>query len=103
MELVKRIEACNYRKCVSLGDLKQMQPHEVNNASWRNTKYGGSVLLHLQDNTGVQCCVFLPQRYSNAFTAKNIEDIILRHLKLRLIYKGLCDDTKTHRLSVEAV
>jgi hypothetical protein len=61
------------------------------------------VVLSLQDDDGVHCCVFLPKRYSNAFTAKNIEDIMLGHLKLRFTYRGLCENTKTHLLSVEVV
>jgi hypothetical protein len=66
------------------------------------TKYGGSVLLSLQDCRD-ECCVFLPKRYSNALTAKNIEDINAEKFKLRLVYRGLCEDTKTHLLSVETV
>jgi hypothetical protein len=45
--------------------------------------------------------VFMPKRYGSTFSDVDIEDINTEKVLLHLIYKGICDNTKSHILAFE--
>jgi len=45
--------------------------------------------------------VFLPNRYSVLYTDDDIECIKSKVVELHLIYKGTCQNTKSHKLGIE--
>ena len=66
-----------------------------------NTQYGGSVLLTVEDSPEQLVKVFLPNRYSVLFTNDDIECINSKCVELHLIYMGICQNTKSHKLEIE--
>jgi len=63
-----------------------------------NTRFGGTVLLTIEDSPEQLVKVFLPNRYSVLFNDDDIECISSKCVQLHLIYKGTCQNTKSHKL-----
>jgi len=55
--------------------------------------------LRISDTDVVQ--VFLPQRYSDVVTDTDIQTINSEVIDLSLVYKGVCESSRTYLLAVE--
>lgn len=80
----------NEKQLVKLQDLTINEKYSICKATIVNTKYGRSILLHLESKV-----VFLPQRVTNTFEPQ------LNHFaegKYALIFKGTKDVRKPHPL-----
>jgi hypothetical protein len=47
--------------------------------------------------------IFLPRPYTAVFTGSNTEQNNDESLKLKLTYRGICDKTNSHPLSLERI
>jgi hypothetical protein len=54
------------------------------------TKFGPTTLLSIRDKPFNVLKVFMPRRYSTAFSDEIIQEINTQVVKLNLVYKGLC-------------
>ena len=82
-----------------------LEPHKLNpiiRAKRIPTKYGLSVVLTLRiaENNIVQ--VFLPKRYSDVVFHSDIDDINSKAVLLHLVFKGVCESSKSYLLAVES-
>ena len=66
-----------------------------------DTKYGESVLLTILGLDEKLVSVFLPKRYTTAFTEGDIEMINSKKVTLNLIYNGTCEKTKSYKMEIE--
>ena len=46
--------------------------------------------------------VFLPQRYSDVITDTDLTNINSKTVALSLVYKGVCDSSKSYLLAIES-
>jgi hypothetical protein len=82
--------------------LETNRKYPIMKAETVTTKSGPTVLLtitDLQHNNNVK--VFIPKRYSYVFSDEDIESINSQKVSLNLIYKGLCEKTKSYILAIE--
>ena len=65
-----------------------------------NTRFGATILLSLRTEEQTLVKVFLPRRYSGAFTDEAMDAINNGTLFLHLIYEGKCGQSSMHRLAI---
>ena len=102
MDLVKRFEDSSALAAVSVSSLEPDTPYPITRGKRIKTKYGLAVVLTLQgpDDSVVQ--VFLPQRYSDVITDTDMTTINSKAIALNLMYKGVCDSSKSYLLATES-
>jgi hypothetical protein len=101
MDLRRRIaelESCHY---MSVRSLETDRKYSILSAERMQTKYGPSIVLTLLDSPERLIRVFLPRRYYSVFTEEDITEINTLGVKLCLVYKGTCVDTKAFKLAIE--
>jgi hypothetical protein len=65
------------------------------------TRFGPTILLTLADPVLRPLKVFLPRRYADVFSDADVEDINSSKVRLHLVYKGQCTETKSFKLEIE--
>ena len=65
------------------------------------TRFGDAILLSLRNEEQALVKVFLPRRYTEAFTGEALDAINRGAVILHLIYDGKCGQSGAHRLSIE--
>ena len=65
-----------------------------------NTRFGATILFSLRTEEQTLVKVFLPRRYSGAFTDEALDAINNGTLFLHLIYEGKCGQSGTYRLAI---
>jgi hypothetical protein len=100
MELSKRFANAALVKIASINDLKQHCPYVIKSVRRKTTKYGSTLVLTIEDG-GEKCCVFLPKRYYDSFTDKDITDINDGEINMDLVYNGICEKTRAYKLSLQ--
>jgi hypothetical protein len=65
------------------------------------TKYGPTVLLSIKDKPYNTIKVFIPKRYSTIFSEADTNSINAQNVLLHLVYKGMCDKSKSYILGIE--
>jgi hypothetical protein len=65
------------------------------------TKYGPTVLLCIKDRPYNTIQVFIPKRYNTVFIEEDINSINEQNVLLHLVYKGMCDKSKSYILGIE--
>ena len=94
---------------VHVSSLKVDQKYLIVRAERVHIRYGETVLLSIRnllgrsvrDLTPQLLKVFLPKLYAAVFQDGDITSINDGQIEWNLIYKGLCDETNTHKLAVE--
>ena len=66
-----------------------------------NTRFGETVLLTIGNSPEQLVKVYLPNRYSVLFTDDDMECTNSKCVQLHLVYKGTCQNTKSHKLGIE--
>ena len=88
---------------VHISSLKVEQTYPIVKAERVKTRYGETVLLSTRDSqslsvkdlTTALLKVFLPKRYAAVITDADISSINDEQICWNLIYRGLCEKTKT--------
>ena len=94
---------------VNICTLKVEQSYPIFKAEGVKTRYGETVLLSIRDpkNLNVKDLtpalmkVFLPKRYAAVITDADISSINDEEIRWNLIYRGLCEKTKTYVFAIE--
>ena len=94
---------------VHVSSLKVEQSYPIVKAERVKTRYGENVLLGIRepqnlsvkDLTLALMKVFLPKRYAAVITDEDISSINDDQIHCNLIYRGLCEKTKTYVLAIE--
>jgi len=64
------------------------------------TKYGPTVLMPVRDFESSVDQIFLPKRYSAAISDDDVEKINNRAISLNLVYKDICETSKSYLLAI---
>ena len=105
MELAKRFEdatATTANTSISINSLIMNRPYPIVQAKRVNTMYGPTVLLSLRDSNEKLVQIFLPKRYANVVTDEDMEKINSRSMYLNLVYKGICELTRSYLLAIDS-
>jgi hypothetical protein len=98
MELSLKLEKAVSNQAVRINTL---EVEKIPNCSCSTvTKYGPTVLLSIKDKPYNIIKVFLPKRYSAVFS-EDVQAINLQKVTLHLVYKGVCDKSKSYILGIE--
>ena len=65
------------------------------------TRYGNPVLLSVKDESHNIVKVYLTRRYSARMSEEDINSINAQNVLLHLVYKGMCDETKSFIVGIE--
>jgi len=102
MDLGKRFEDASALAAVSVSSLEPDTPYPITRAKRIKTKYGLAIVLTLQGPDVSVVQVFLPQRYSDVITDTDLTAINSKTVALSLVYKGVCDSSKSDLLAIES-
>jgi len=102
MELSKKFQMATSCHVVKIDSLEIDRKYPVIKAERVTTRFGESILLCIQNSTTLNHFkIFLPKRYAETFTDDDLNAINTEKVKLNLIYKGMCDQTKSFNLAIE--
>jgi hypothetical protein len=91
------VEVCH----MSVGSLQTDRRYFIIRAERFGTRYGASVVLSLLDTPNRTLRVFVPKNFYLSFNHEDIDQINSSSVKLSLIYKGTCVNTKTFKLAIK--
>jgi len=102
MDLTKRFEEATAYASVNVNTLEPHKLYPIIRAKRIPTKYGPTVVLtpRIAENNNVQ--VFLPKRYSDVMSDAYIDAINSKAVSLHLMYKGICESSKSYLLAIES-
>ena len=101
MDLKVRFVAADISDVVKVNELEVGRKYPISKATRLDTKYGERILITILEFGENPVSVFLPKRYSGAFTDDDIDRINFKITKLHLIYKGTCEKTRAYKLEIE--
>ena len=101
MDLKRMFLEAQYCDVIKVDKMVMDRKYPIVRAKRVNTKFGGPVLLTIENSPEQLVKVFLPNRYSVLFTDDEMECINSNYGQLNLIYKGTCQNTKSHKLRIE--
>jgi len=102
MDLAKRFEEATTTASVNISSLIQNRPYPIVHAKRINTKYGPTFLLSIRDVDEKLVDIFLSKRYANVVTDEDLENINSRSVYLNLVYKGLCESSRSYLLAIDS-
>jgi len=101
MELSKKFQMATCY-IVKIDSLEVDRKYPIIKAERVTTRFGKTILLCIQNSTTLNLFkIFLPKRYAETFTDDDLNVINTKKVKLNLIYKGMCDQTKSFKLAIE--
>jgi hypothetical protein len=101
MFLNKKFQDAASSYAVKINTLEVAGKYRITAAERVNTNYGPTVLLSIKESQHNIVKVFMPKRYSSVFDDDDIETINSQKVSLNLIYKGICEKTKSYILAIE--
>ena len=90
MDFAQRVALCASGTTVRVDRLEVDRRYPILRAEKIISCSGTMVLLTLRENVYSFILVFLPTKYNEAFTLKDVADINNKVVMYNLIYKGLC-------------
>jgi len=102
MDLTKRFEESTAYASVNVNTLETHKLYAIIRAKRIPTKYGLSVVLNLRIVETNMVQVFLPKRYSVVVSDSDIDAINSKAVSLHLVYKGVCESSKSYLLAIES-
>jgi len=105
MDLAKKFEdatASDSCASVNIGSLILNRPYPIVRAKRITTKFGSTVLLSIRDTDELLVQIFLPKRYASVVSDEDIAKINSRSIYLHLVYKGMCEKTKSYLLAIDS-
>ena len=100
-ELGSRFEEATAYASVSVSSFEPHKLYPIVRAKRISTKYGLAVVLKLQAPDAGIVQVFLPQRYSDVMMDADLESINSKAVALNLVYRGVCESSKSYILAIE--
>jgi len=102
MDLTKRFEEATAYASVNVNTLEPHKLYPIIRAKRIPPKYGPSVVLTLRIAETNIVQVFLPKRYSDVVSDSDIDAINSKTVSLLLVYKGVCESSKSYLLAIES-
>jgi hypothetical protein len=104
MDLAKKFDdATASASCTSINisSLILNRPYPIVRAKRVTTKFGSTVVLSLRDADEELIQIFLPKRYASVVSDDDISNINSRTKYINLVYKGICEKTRSYLLAIE--
>jgi len=104
MDLAKKFEddtANASSASVNISTLTLNRPYPFVCARRITTRFGSTVLLSIRDTDEQLVQIFLPRRYASVVSDEDIAKINFRSIYLNLVYKGMCEKTKSYLLAID--
>jgi len=101
MYIAKRFEEATSRTSVNISSLVMNKLYPIVRAKRMNTKFGSTVLLSIRDSDENIVQIFLRKRYSDVVSDDDMENINSKAFYLNLVYKGICDTSKSNFLAID--
>jgi len=102
MDLTERFEEATAYASVNVITLEQHKLYPIIRAKRIPTRYGHTVVLTLRIAETDFVQVFLPKRYSDVVSDEDIDVINSKAVSLHLVYKGVCESSKSYLLAIES-
>jgi hypothetical protein len=100
MDLTKKFQRVASSVAVNFSSLDVNWKYPILHVERIVTKFGPTVLMTLADEPDRTMKVFLPKRYSSEISDVDITDINSTKVSLFLIYKGVCEKSKSYILAI---
>ena len=104
MDLTKKFEdATASASCasVNISSLILNRPYRIVRAKRVTTKFGSTVMLSIRDTDEQLIQIFLPKRYASVVSDDDISKINSRTKYINLVYKGMCEKTRSCLLAID--
>jgi hypothetical protein len=101
MSLNKKFQEAASSYAIKISTMEVDRKYQITHAKRMVTKYGPTVLIGINDSEYNIVKVFMPKRYGSIFTDDDMNSMNSQKAALRLIYKVLCEKTKSYILAVE--
>ena len=105
MDLAQKFEdatASASSASVNISSLVVNRLYPIVRAKRITTKFGSTVLLSIRDSDEQLVQIFLPKRYANVVSDEDMAKINSRSIYLNLVYKGICEKTKSYLLTIDS-
>jgi hypothetical protein len=100
MDLHKKFREDGSCTTLAINRLEVDRKYPIEQAKRVYTRFGPTILLSLSDLLLRPLKVFLPRQYADVFTDSDVEEINLAKMKLNLIYKAKCTETKFFKVEI---
>ena len=101
MDLAKKFEDATASASVNISTLILNRPYPIVCARRITTRFGSTVLLSIRDTDEQLIQIFFPRRYASVVSDEDIAKINSRSIYLNLVYKGICEKTKSSFLAID--
>ena len=103
MDLSRKIQELDSCYNMKLNSLQVDRKYPITFAERIPTRFGPAIVLAIRDTQDRILKVFMPRRFFSAFTNDDIDDINSGKVKLNLVYKGQCVNTRAFKVTIEKV
>jgi len=101
MDLSRRIQELDSCYSMKLSSLQVDRKYPITYAERIATRFGPAIVLAVRDKPERVLKVFMPKRFYAAFSYRNIDDINSANVRLNIVYKGQCVNTRAFKVTVE--
>jgi len=105
MEVAKKFENATVSASsasVTISTLVLNTLYPIVRAKRITTKFGSTVLLSIRDSDEQLVQIFFPKRLASVVSDEDIAKINSRSIYLNLMYKGICEKTKSYLLAIDS-
>jgi hypothetical protein len=101
MDLSRRIQELDSCYSMKLSSLQVDRKYPITYAERIATRFGPAIVLAVRDTPERVPKVLMPRRFYAAFTDRDLNDINSANVKLNLVYKGQCVNTRAFKVTIE--
>jgi len=102
MDLAERIEEATAYATLNIGSLEISILYPIANTKGMTTKYGPTVVLSIRESDARIVQLFIPKGYCAVISDDHMDNINTKVVTLNLVYKGLCETSKSFLLGIES-
>ena len=103
MDLSRKIQELDSCYNMKLNSLQVDRKYPITFAERIPTRFGPAIVLAIRDTPDRILKVFMTRRFFSAFSNDDIDDINSGKVKLNLVYKGQCVNTRAFTVTIENV
>ena len=100
MDLAQIFDGVTCDTTISVSELDENRKYRILQAKRLTTRFGPTVILTVKIKEAAPFQVFLPRRYSDAFSVTDMEQIHSNAVFLHLFFKGVCPSTKAYLVAI---
>jgi hypothetical protein len=101
MDLSRRIQELDFRYSIKLSSLQVDRKYPKTYVERIATRFGPAIVLAVRDTPERVLKVFMPRRFYAAFTDRDLNDINSANVRLNLVCKGQCVNTRAFKVKIQ--